>query len=205
MVGVGSQEILILVSVVVAIVLLVRFLLKRRRGAEPTSGSDEPPGRERARESIFLTYRRTDSADVAGRIYDRLVADFGRRGVFKDIDSIPLGVDFREHISQVLSRCAVVLAVIGPDWLTVTDAGGGRRLADPGDHVRLELEAALARRVPVVPLLVGGAGMPAEVDLPASLKGLSYRNGIPVRPDPDFHYDMDRLLIGLRKDVKGLN
>ncbi len=151
-----------------------------------------------AAECVFISYRREDSADITGRIYDRLVPNFGRERVFKDVDSIPLGVDFREHLGAVVSRCDVVLAIIGPKWLQVTGAKG-RRLDDTGDFVRIELEAALSRGIPVIPVLVGGAGVPAESELPAPLAAIAYRNGLPVRPDPDFHRDMDRLIAGLAR------
>jgi hypothetical protein len=118
--------------------------------------------------------------------------------VFTDVDSIPLGVDFRSHLTSVLAHTDCVLAVIGPDWLAAADASGHRRLDDPADFVRLELEAALARNVPLVPLLVRGARLPAEADLPESLRPLAYRNGMEIRPNPDFHRDLDRLEQQLR-------
>ena len=147
-------------------------------------------------EKIFLSYRRDDSADATGRIYDRLVQRFGKEQIFKDVDSIPLGVDFREHLGDVVGRCHLVLVVIGDRWI---DAGtaGARRLDDAADFVRIEIESALERKIPVVPVLVRGATIPADSALPQSLRALSYRNGMSVRPDPDFHRDMDRLIAGL--------
>lgn len=155
-----------------------------------------------AAESIFISYRRLDSADVTGRIYDRLLQRFDRRQVFKDVDSIPLGVDFRTHLGDVVGRCSVLLAVIGPQWLATTGPNG-RRLDDSADFVRIELEAALSRNIPVIPVLVGGADLPAERDLPPSLAPITFRNGIAVRPDPDFHRDMDRLIAGLESHHLG--
>jgi len=146
--------------------------------------------------SIFVSYRRQDSADVTGRIYDRLVQRFDRKQIFKDVDSIPLGVDFRVHLGDVVGRCNLLLAVIGPQWLAAAGPNG-RRLDDSSDFVRIEIEAALARNIPVIPLLVGGADLPAEGELPPSLAALTFRNGIAVRADPDFHRDMDRLIAGL--------
>jgi hypothetical protein len=147
-------------------------------------------------EKIFLSYRRDDSADATGRIYDRLVQRFGKEQIFKDVDSIPLGVDFREHLGNVVGRCNLVLVVIGDRWI---DAGpaGARRLDDAADFVRIEIEAALERKIPVVPVLVRGATIPADSALPPSLRALAYRNGMSVRPGPDFHRDMDRLIAGL--------
>lgn len=152
-------------------------------------------------DGVFLSYRRDDSADVTGRIYDRLVQRFGKAQVFKDVDSIPLGVDFREHLGDVVGRCSVVLVVIGDRWLSA-GAPGARRLDDAADFVRIEIESALERRIPVVPLLVRGAAIPGDTDLPPTLRPLAYRNGIAVRPDPDFHRDMDRLITGLESHLR---
>lgn len=163
---------------------------KRRRGAPA-----ENLGR------IFISYRRSDSADITGRIYDCLVAEFGRDLIFKDVDSIPLGIDFREYLDRKVSECRVALAIIGDHWLDARDQSGNRRLEDPADFVRLEIASALARGIPVIPLLVRGAGMPAEKSLPPDLRKLVYKNGIPIRPDPDFHRDMDRLMAALNKYI----
>lgn len=170
--------------------------------AERPVPSAQPGGKPAATDSIFISYRRTDSADVTGRMYDRLLQRFDRRQVFKDVDSIPLGVDFRAHLGDVVGRCSVLLAVIGPQWLT-TAGPNGRRLDDSADFVRIEIEAALARNIPVIPVLVGGAELPSERELPASLASITYRNGIAVRPDPDFHRDMDRLIAGLESHRLG--
>jgi hypothetical protein len=112
------------------------------------------------------------------------------------VDSVPLGVDFRKHVDELVARCDSLIAVIGNQWLKA-EAGGARRLDDPRDLVRIEIAAALARGIPVVPVLVSGAAVPGESDLPGDLRDLAYRNGIDVRPDPDFHKDLDRLIAGL--------
>ena len=151
---------------------------------------------------IFVSYRRSDSADISGRIYDRLIAKFGRDAVFKDVDSIPLGLDFKEYLDKQVGECQVLLAIIGDRWLDARDSSGNRRLEYPADFVRIEIESALIRNIPVIPLLVRGASMPSEENLPPSLQKLVYRNGIPIRPDPDFHRDMDRLIKALEKYVK---
>jgi Tol biopolymer transport system component len=147
---------------------------------------------------LFISYRRSDNPDAVGRIYDRLVAEFGKPAVFKDVDSIPLGQDFRGHLNDIVGNCAAVLAIIGPKWADIRDETGRRRLEDPDDFVRIELEAALARNVPVVPVLVGHAAMPATSQLPASLSTLAFRQAVDVRPDPDFHHDSARLVSALR-------
>ncbi len=147
---------------------------------------------------IFISYRRSDSPDATGRIYDRLVAEFGKAQVFKDVDSIPLGRDFRGHLNDIVGNCGVMLAIVGPHWTQARNPAGQRRLEDPDDFVRIELETALARDIPVVPVLVGHAQIPVAADLPGSLASLVFRQSIEVRPDPDFHNDATRLVTALR-------
>ena len=144
--------------------------------------------------SVFISYRRADSADVTGRIYDRLSGHFGPSTIFKDVESIPIGIDFKEHLEKAVGQCKIFLVVIGDQWLDATDALNNHRLQDPRDFVRIEVETALSRNILVIPLLVRGASMPAEEKLPPSLGKLAYRNGIPIRTDPDFHRDVDRLI-----------
>jgi formylglycine-generating enzyme required for sulfatase activity len=144
---------------------------------------------------IFLSYRRQDSAGVAGRIYDRLRAHFGKAEVFIDIDAIPFGEDFREHIDAAVGQCHVVLAVIGTKWAGET--GAHRRLDDPRDFVRIELESALRRNLPVIPILIDRASMPGETELPPSLARLAFRNAIEMDQGRDFHPHVDRLIRGI--------
>ncbi|MCK5544873.1 MAG: AAA family ATPase, partial [Desulfobulbaceae bacterium] len=143
---------------------------------------------------IFISYRRHDSADITGRIYDHLVRKFGRESVFKDVDAIPPGADFRDAIRSAVSTAVVFLAVIGDRWLTVADEERRRRIDDPNDFVRIEVETALKRDFQLIPLLVRGAHMPTEAELPEALRALSYRNALPVRNDPDFSRDIERLI-----------
>jgi len=152
---------------------------------------------------ILISYRREDSADVTGRIYDRLIQVFPQ-SVFRDVDSIPLGVDFRAYLDEQVAKCDVFLAVIGRDWLRGKSRKGKSRLEDPGDFVRIEIESALKRQIPLIPVLVQGAKIPAAECLPASIQDLSYRHAINVRVDPDFHRDMDRLIEFLRQQGEGL-
>lgn len=180
--------------------LLASFAWQRysqqKRRPERTATLRPVVSRERAGH-IFISYRRADSADIAGRIYDRLVDEFGRPLIFKDVDSIPLGTNFKEYLDRKVSECNVLLAIIGDRWSETSDAAGKRRLDDPADFVRVEIESALERGIPVIPLLVRGAQMPEEERLPPSLRKLVYQNGIQIRPDPDFHRDMDRLISAL--------
>ena len=146
---------------------------------------------------VFISYRRDDNANLTGRIYDRLVQKFGRTSIFKDIDSIPLGVNVREHIDAIVQACDVVLVIIGEKWSGEVKKTGSRRIDHPEDLVRIEIESALQRNIPVIPLLIHDAQMPAAASLPESLKGLAIRNGMPVGRDPHFHSDMDRLIKAL--------
>ena len=149
--------------------------------------------------SIFISYRRSDSQDRTRWLYDRLTAEFGRDGVFIDIDSIPIGSDFPTVLNNVLGQCRIVLVVIGPDWATVTEANGARRLYNPQDFVRLEVEAALRHEVPVVPVLVGGSVMPDGKKLPETLRPLCRRHAIQVGDDGRFDGDVDQLVRGINR------
>jgi hypothetical protein len=168
---------------------------------EPIPAPVVKPKSEGVQSHIFVSYRRSDSADIAGRIYDRLIGKFGKGPIFKDVDSIPLGLDFKEYLDMKVGECDVFLAIIGNEWVSASDSTGKRRLDDPTDFVRIEIESALERKIPVIPLLVRDAHMPREDDLPSSLRKLVYRNGTPIRSDPDFHRDMDRLIAALEKYV----
>jgi WD40 repeat protein len=142
---------------------------------------------------VFISYRRQESSGLAGRLYDRLAARFGDDQVFMDVDTIALGVDFAEVITQAVSTCQVLLAVIGPQWLTATGQDGQRRLDDPDDFVRLEIAAALERDIRVIPILVEGAVMPRHEELPDTLTRLARRNALSLRHE-SFRVDADRLL-----------
>ena len=148
---------------------------------------------------IFISYRRSDSAAMCDRIYAALAQHFGKDAIFKDIDNIPLGVNFADYIRGVLAQSAVVLVVIGRTWLDVTDEQGHRRLDNPGDFVRLEIEEALVRNIPVIPLRVDGAPMPHAEQLPTSLRGLLTQNGWEVHYDPYFETDIRHVKTGLER------
>jgi hypothetical protein len=147
---------------------------------------------------LFVSYRRQDSAQVTGRIYDKLVTRFGAQAVFKDVDSIPLGTDFRRILEKSIANCDVVVVVMGLKWAGAMDAQGQPRLSDPCDYVRIEIESALKKNLPVIPLLVDEANMPAAEALPDSMRDLVFRNATKIRPDPDFHRDMDRVIDAIR-------
>jgi hypothetical protein len=141
---------------------------------------------------VFISYRREETAYPAGWLYDRLANRYGGQ-VFKDVDSIQLGDDFVEVITRAVGSCDVLLALIGDQWLAITDARGRRRLDDPGDFVRLEIEAALTRNVRVIPILVEGARLPRADELPPSLAGLVRRQALELSP-ARFDFDTSRLL-----------
>jgi hypothetical protein len=148
----------------------------------------EAPSRGR----IFISYRREETDYPAGWLYDRLDARYAGQ-VFKDVDSIELGDDFVEVITAAVGSCDVLLALIGNQWVTIADKDGRRRLDNPDDFVRLEIEAALTRNVRVIPILVGGATMPRAEELPPSLARLVRRNALELSP-ARFDYDTSRLL-----------
>jgi hypothetical protein len=148
---------------------------------------------------IFISYRRSDSAAASGRIYDRLCVAFGEKAVFKDVDVIPPGANYPALLNEAIAHCDVLLAIIGSHWLTAVESNGRRRLDNPDDFVRIEIEAALKRdSVLVIPVLVDDAAMPSTGDLPETLRPLYYRNAATVRNDPDFNRDIGRLLTTIR-------
>jgi len=148
----------------------------------------------RTRTGIFISYRRAESQRDVKRMYDRLSSHFLRSTVFVDLDSIPLGKPFSEVLQEALDKTTVGLVVIGPLWVSMTNADGTRRLDDPGDFVRLEVSALLTMGIPVVPCLVSGAQLPEHPELPVPLRPLLSRQGVSLRPDPNFQHDLDGLL-----------
>lgn len=144
---------------------------------------------------VFISYRRADSRTISGRIHDRLVQAFGDANIFKDVDDIEMGADFRRAIHDAIANCNIVLVIIGPNWVDAKGPAGERRLEQPDDFVREEVQAALQNPdIRVIPVLVHGAAMPTADQLPASLRELAYRNAAIVRDDPDFHRDVDKLI-----------
>lgn len=137
---------------------------------------------------IFISYRRDDSAGHAGRLFDRLKEQFGSERVFMDVEGIAPGADFVQAIDRAVNASQVVLAVIGPEWLSCKDEHGQRRLADAGDFVRLEIAAALRRDKVVIPVLVHDAEMPTEEALPSDIQALARRQGVALT---DAHWDSD--------------
>jgi len=130
--------------------------------------------------NIFISYRRADTEGFAHAIYNLLAPEFGAEHIFMDVDAITPGQDFVAVLEQAVNRSDVLLALIGPKWLDIAGPDGGRRLDNPGDFVRIEIASALARGITVIPVLVGGAAMPAEASLPDDLKPLSRRQAFTI-------------------------
>jgi hypothetical protein len=141
---------------------------------------------------IFISYRRSDTQMAAGRLHDSLVGRFGGPSVFRDKEAIRPGYDWIEEIQNALAGDVVVLALLGPQWADSRDAEGHRRLDDPEDSNRVELETALSKKVPVIPVLVEGANVPDADVLPSSLRALTRRNAVRLRDD-DWDADFSRL------------
>jgi hypothetical protein len=147
-----------------------------------------------------MSYRRQETEWPAGWLFDRLAEHFHGAEVFKDIDSIEFGDDFVEVITTAVQSCDVLLALIGDRWLTMTDDEGRRRIDNPDDYVRIEIEAALDRNVRVVPILIYGARMPRAQDVPPSLAGLVRRQALELSVSR-FDDDVSRLLRVLDKTL----
>ena len=150
-------------------------------------------------QGIFISYRRLDSQSAAGRLADHLKENMHGVPLFRDVETIEPGVDFVEAIGHALQSCGILLAVIGPRWVSLQDAAGRRRLDDPNDYTRLEISTALQRNdVRVIPVLVEGAQMPGSDDLPDDLKPLARRNAIELT-DKRWEYDVSQLVDTLGK------
>jgi hypothetical protein len=142
---------------------------------------------------IAISYRRSDSAAMTGRIVDQLAARYGRESIFLDVEDIPLGVDFRVRVQDALRHSQVLLVVIGRGWVGA-EGSSSARLREPDDPVRIEVETGLRKRIPLIPVLVDRGTMPKASDLPTSLAELAYRNAAEIDSGIDFHVHMDRLI-----------
>jgi hypothetical protein len=160
---------------------------------EGDSVSDRSP-------TVLISYRRDDTAGHAGRIYDRLATALGSSTLFMDIEGIGAGHDFTRDIRSAVESCQVLVAVIGREWLDIRDDQGQRRLDDPNDWVRLEVATALQRDIVVIPVLVEGARMPRDRDLPPDLAPLAKRQALEIS-DTRFNGDVERLVTAIRGDA----
>jgi hypothetical protein len=163
--------------------------------SSPAAPAQKQPKEKR----IFISYRRGDCQPQANAINDGLRHRIQPAHIFMDIDSIPPGVDFEEHVRDEIEICDVVLVLIGDDWLSATTYEGTRRLDDPDDFVRLEIESALgAARVSLVPVLVEGAAMPRPAELPESIRPMARINAIELS-DQRWSSDIERLANVIRE------
>ncbi len=149
---------------------------------------------------IFLSYRRKDLlvVGIVNALFDRLSAMYGAGNVFVDVDSVPLGQDFRKVLDNGVGQADVVLAIIGPQWMDLLQE---KKTAD-NDYVRVEIESALNREIPVVPLLIGEAQMPKASELPDSLRQLAYCHGFKIDPRKRFESDANRLITELDRNYR---
>jgi TIR domain/Domain of unknown function (DUF4062) len=154
-----------------------------------------PPSR------IFISYRRGDSTIYARTLYDRLVAHFGEERVFMDIDTIEPGDDFVDVITQAVSSCAILIALIGKGWVNAVDEAGQRRLDNPDDFVNLEVTTALGGGIRVIPVLIQGTSMPRAAELPEPLKALARRNALEIS-DTRWSQDVGQLIKFLEKRLQ---
>ena len=145
---------------------------------------------------VFISYRRSDTEMAAGRLREAIAQRFGNQQTFRDKESISPGLDWLKEIQQAIGTDAIVLALIGPAWLTARDSGGRRRLESPDDVNRVELEVALSKDVRVMPVLVQGATMPDANELPEAVRALARRNALKLRDD-DWKSDVQRLCTAL--------
>jgi hypothetical protein len=150
--------------------------------------------------TVFINYRREDAAGEARALFSTLQNQLGENSVLMDVDSIALGQDFRSVLQGLLASCDVMLVLIGKDWADAKDEEGKNRLVNPGDFVRLEIEAALKRDILITPVLIQGAHMPVAERLPAEIRDLAYRNGFELshpRWESDVREMVRRLSLGV--------
>jgi hypothetical protein len=152
---------------------------------------------------VFISYRREDSSGYAGRLFDILSVHFGKENTYMDLDTIQGGDNYATVIENKVGQCDALLAVIGDKWLTCTGVDGSRRLDSAHDYVRMEIAKALERGVRVIPVLVGGAKMPHQPDLPEDLRPFALHQAMDLR-DAHFHTDADLLMDVLKKTVPNI-
>lgn len=148
-------------------------------------------------DQIFISYRRDDSAGYVRALYDRLVQHFSKERVFMDVDTIDPGLPFDEAIKHALDQCEILLVVIGRRWMD-KQVGMEPRINDPKDYVRIEIAAALSRNIRVVPVLLDGASIPGEKELPEPLRALARRNALEIS-NSRFDSDTETLIMAIRK------
>jgi len=148
---------------------------------------------------IFISYRRSDSQHIADHIREKLADAFGDSAIFQDVENIAPGTDFRVEIRKALVGCRVMLVIIGNNWINIKDDFGNRRLDNPNDFVRIEIETGLQDSgITVIPLLIDGARMPSESQLPVSIQSLAYKQAYEIHHGRLLKHDMETLIDFLR-------
>ena len=150
---------------------------------------------------VFISYRRHDDPGFTGRLHDHLIGRYGPENVFLDVDAIPPGVEFEALLTDWINQSDVLLVMIGKDWLREGSPNSGRRIDNPADFVRKEIEAALAAGISILPVLVNGAVFPPPEAMPASLKPLARWNAIQLTHG-QFRSDVARLMAALDSILK---
>ena len=143
---------------------------------------------------VFISYRRSDAQTESQSIYREISREFGPENVFYDVDSIPLGVNFKTYLENAVTECGLMLVIIGKSWIDARDDEGARRLEDPTDFVRIEVESALKQGLRVVPVLVNGAQMPKPGLLPESMQDLAFQNAAEIVWGRDLDNHLNRLI-----------
>ena len=150
---------------------------------------------------ITISYRRADSGADAGRICERLRKTYGKKSVVMDIDNIPYGVNFLNRMNEILNKTDILVAVVGRDWLG-HEPDGTRQIDKETDFVRIEVETALKRGIPIIPVLVSRAEIPKPDDLPVPIREFTYYNGAVVDYGRDFDVHMDRLIAAMNEILR---
>ncbi|HEX8995519.1 MAG TPA: toll/interleukin-1 receptor domain-containing protein [Ktedonobacterales bacterium] len=153
--------------------------------------------------TIFLSYRRQDSADICDRLNDHLGRRYGADAVFRDVSTIMAGSEFPLALRLALEDCRAMVVVIGPTWLDARDARGMRRLDDPSDWVRIEVATGLREGKLVIPVLVRGARLPTSHELPEDLRMLAECPPTVLRSGPAFQEDVQALFRALGRTARG--
>jgi hypothetical protein len=143
---------------------------------------------------IFISYRRKEAADFTGRLFDRLCGYFGSNNVYMDVDVLVSGKDYRQQIGEIISECDVLLAIVGEQWVAMQDEAGMRRLDNPEDQLRIEIESAQEHGKAVIPILIHGVKQPVASEIPESISMIATNPGIPIDSGLPFNTDMKKLI-----------
>lgn len=148
---------------------------------------------KKTKPNVFISYRRSDTMHIAQTISETLIQAFGTSSIFFDVDTIPGGVDFREHIASFIDRSNVLIVIIGDNWLEE------RRIDQPNDFVRLEIELALQSGISIIPVLVEELEMPSANELPDSIKKIAFLQAVSIQAGKNRRQQLDYLVGEVRK------